>query len=264
MDYSAFTAELTERLRADARVLGLVAVGSMAAIDYEPDEWSDHDFFVITPPSGQEALREDVSWLPHAEQIALSFRETQHGLKVLYRDGHLLEFAVFDLAEIAVASVNRYRVLLDRGGVEERMRDVAARPREERSDEYLFGMFVASVQVGAGRMQRGEALSGAFFLLWATRYLCALAAGALPSEQRKLLDDLDPLRRFERAYPRLGGEIRNALQDPATLLAIAERELRQLRPGLPWTALEGVRARLGPSEGSVRCAGFGDADISGD
>jgi hypothetical protein len=26
-------------------VLGLVAVGSMAARDYEPDEWSDHDFF---------------------------------------------------------------------------------------------------------------------------------------------------------------------------------------------------------------------------
>ena len=31
----------------------------------------------------------------------------------------MIEFAVFDIAEIAIAGVNRYRVLLDRGGVEE-------------------------------------------------------------------------------------------------------------------------------------------------
>jgi hypothetical protein len=244
VDYHAFTRRLVETLRADDRVIGLVAVGSMAARDYEPDAWSDHDFFVVTPPGGQEELRRDLSWLPRADEIVLSFRETAHGLKVLYADAHLLEFAVFDLDELRLAGVNRYRVLLDRGGVEERMDEVAARPRDQRSDEYLFGMFVTAVQVGAGRTRRGERLSGAFFLLLAARHLCALLAGAVPSERRSLLDDLDPLRRFELAHPELGAEIEAALDDPDALLALAERELRPLRPELPWRALTAVRARL--------------------
>ena len=150
-EYRAFTGELTERLRADERAIGLVAVGSMADRDYAPDEWSDHDFFVITPPGGQEELRNDLSWLPRDDRIALSLRETDHGLIVIYDDGHLLEFAVFDLEEIALAGVNRYRVLLDRGGVEERVEQVAASPRPQRDDAFLFGKTVTAALVATGR-----------------------------------------------------------------------------------------------------------------
>src|SRR3954451_8401798 len=106
-DYRAFTEELRTRLTDDERVIGLVALGSMADRDYSPDEWSDHDFFVITEPGGQEALRVDLDWLPRREEVALAMRETEHGLLVLYEDGHMLEFAVFDLDEIALAGVNR-------------------------------------------------------------------------------------------------------------------------------------------------------------
>lgn len=149
---------------------------------------------------GSHARRDHgaAEWLPGHEAVALSVRETAHGLKVLYRDGRLVEVAVFDLDEIGLAGVNRYRVLLDRGGVEERVREVAARPPQQPSDEHLFGMFVASVQVGAGRARRGERLSGAFFRVWGTRYLCALLARAVPAPDRALLDGLDALRRFER------------------------------------------------------------------
>src|SRR3954454_25345021 len=117
--YRAFTDELTDCARADERVVGLVAVGSTADSDYAPDEWSDHDFFLVSKPGEQEGLRQDLRWLPADERIAFSFRETAHGLKVFYDDGHMIEFAVFDVAEIALAGANRYRVLLDRGGVEE-------------------------------------------------------------------------------------------------------------------------------------------------
>lgn len=65
-DYRAFTQALAGGLKADARVVGLVAVGSMAERDYAPDEWSDHDFFVLTRPGEQEAFRSDLSWLPRA------------------------------------------------------------------------------------------------------------------------------------------------------------------------------------------------------
>ena len=37
--YAEFTDRLRERLAGDERVVGLVALGSMAAVDYEPDEY---------------------------------------------------------------------------------------------------------------------------------------------------------------------------------------------------------------------------------
>ena len=251
-DYRAFTQELTERLREDGRAIGLVAVGSMADRDYAADEWSDHDFFVITPPEGQEELRNDLSWLPRPDQVALSFRETDHGMIVIYEDGHLLEFAVFDLDEIALAGVNRYRVLFDRGGVEQRVEDVAASPRPPRDDLFLFGKVVAAALVAAGRGRRGETLSAAFMITWATTFLNRLLIRTLPTANASILDGFDSLRRFELAYPELGAELAAIVRlDPAdggpALLNVLERELRPLRPELPWAAVDAVRARINRS-----------------
>ena len=248
-EYRAFTHELTERLREDGRAIGLVAVGSMADRDYPPDDWSDHDFFVITPPGGQEELRNVLSWLPHADRVALSVRETEHGLLVIYDDGHMLEFAVFDLDEIALAGVNRYRLLLDRGGVEERVEYVAANPRPPRDDLFLFGKTVAAALVAGGRGRRGETLSAAFMLTWATTYLNRLLIRTLPAENASILDGFDSLRRFERSYPELGAELVAIVRlDPVdgapALLHVLERELRPLRPDLPWPALDAVKARV--------------------
>lgn len=248
-EYRAFTRDLTERLRGDNRAIGLVAVGSMADRDYAPDEWSDHDFFVITPPGGQEELRNDLTWLPPVDRIALSMRETDHGLIVIYENGHLLEFAVFDLEEIALSEVNRYRVLLDRGGVEERIEHAAASPREPRSDLFLFGKTVTAALVAGGRGRRGETLSAAFLVTWATTFLCRLLIRTLPTENASLLDGHDSLRRFELAYPELGEELAAIVRlDPAeagpALLNVLERELRPSRPDLPWEAVDGARSRL--------------------
>ena len=248
-EYRAFTHELTERLRNDERAIGLVAVGSMADRDYGSDEWSDHDFFVITSPGGQGELRNDLSWLPYFDRIALSFRETEHGVSVIYDEGHLLEFAVFDLDEIALAGVNRYRVLIDRGGVEERVELVAASPRPQLEDVFLFGKAVTAALVACGRGRRGETLSGAFMLTWATTYLNRLLIRTLPAANASILDGFDSLRRFEHAYPELGAELAAIVRlDPAqggpALLDVLERRLRPLRPDLPWPALEAVRARM--------------------
>ena len=247
--YRAFTAELTDRLAADPRAIGLAAVGSMADRDYAPDEWSDHDFFVITQPGDQEELRADLSWLPRSETIALAFRETEHGLKVIYDDGHLLEFAVFDLDEIALAGVNRYRALLDRGGVEERMAHVAAHPRPPHDDVVLFGMLLSAALVAWGRAARGETLSGSFFVLLGVTHLTRLLARHLPADAAPILDGLDPLRRFERVHPELGSELGAIVRlDPAeggpALLDVLARELRGRLPSLPWAAADAVRARI--------------------
>ena len=229
-EYDAFTAELTRSAAMRDEVIGLVAVGSMAE---GADEWSDHDFFLITKPGSQQALRDDLSWLPEREGIALAYQETDHGLQVVYEDGHLLEFAVFDLEEIGLTSLNRRRVLLDRGGVTERVEEVAAREPTRRDDEHVFAKLVTLVLVAEGRTRRGEVLSGRHLGGLARERLLVLLGSA---------DVLDPHRRFEPAQPELAAEV--AAATPLGLLEIAERELRRERPELPWHAVDVVRRRL--------------------
>jgi predicted nucleotidyltransferase len=251
-DFRAFKQALAERLARDDRVLGLVFLGSAAERDYAPDDWSDHDFFVITSSGEQDAFRADRSWVPRSDELALWFRETEHGVKALYEDGHLVEFAVFDLDELGVAAVDRWRVVFDRGGVEERMAEVAAQSARPDPDPALsFGQLVTTALVGAGRHRRGELLTGRFFVSeLAVRHFVELVLLTVPSTRLDTLDRLDRLRRFEVAFPELG-EALAALQrlpsDQAaiTLLRLADRELRPRLPELEWHALDVVLRRLG-------------------
>jgi hypothetical protein len=255
-DYRAFTQALVDCLQGDLRVIGLVALGSMAGQDYQPDEWSDHDFFVVTLPGEQEAFREDPGWLPDAGQIVLHYRETAHGVKALYRSGHLLEFAVFDLAELGLARVNRYRILFDKGGVRRAVEKVVvdtlqATKRRPEDEGYQLGQFLTNLVVGAGRAARGEPLSGQFFIkAYAVGHLVRLLCHRVPVTGKNRLDNLDPLRRFEMAYPQLGQELQAILDRPAVdcaalLLELADRELRpRVGDAYPSEAVAAVRAFL--------------------
>lgn len=241
--YHAFSKVLVNNLSADERVVGLIAVGSMAGGDVEPDRWSDHDFFLITQPGHQEAFRRDISWLPEQEAIAFWFRETAHGLKVVYESGHLLEFAVFDAEELNVARVNRYRVLLDRDNFATQVAMLAARTEQEDGqgleDRVVFGQFLTNLMVAVGRYWRGERLSAAEFgRTYAVKHLVSLLVKYVPSGDRKLLDNVSPLRRFELVYPKLGAELNHLILMPlpaaaVALLALAERELQGSMPEFP-------------------------------
>lgn len=247
--YRRFTHALLRGLEADARVHGLVALGSMAEQGGLPDVHSDHDFFVVTAPGTQEALRQDLRWLPDAGRVAHAFRETAHGLKALYDDGHLVEFAVFDAEELALARVNRYRVLLDRGGAEvaRRLAEVAARTRETRGgpdDAWLWGQLLSQVQVGVARCRRGEVLSGRARLADAVAHLCTLLARHGHAAHPEVLDDLDPLRRVERAFPGYGPVLARATEAGFEALAravldVAEAALGAQVPGRGLAAVRG-------------------------
>lgn len=238
--YHAFTDQLTADLQNDDRVQGLVLLGSTADQSHPPDQWSDHDFFVITVSGEQEDFRTHFDWLPDHEDIVLTVRETAHGLKVLYPNGHLLEYAVFDLAEIALAQANDYHVAFDRGGVEAAMQAITTLPDV---DTYTpanlsrdMGMFLCLLVVGAGRVARGEAISGQVFIrTYAVGHLLSALAHALQKSEVTQLDNLDPYRRFERVFPQIGAEINTALNhDPVgaalDLLDVYERHLCEVRP----------------------------------
>jgi hypothetical protein len=204
-----------------------------------PDAHSDHDLFVVTRAGAQERFRTELGWLPERGAIAMAFRETAHGVKVLYAGGHLVEFAAFDLEELAVARVNRYRVALDRADVAARMERIARITADETAAAppdltWHAGQFLTNLVVGAGRDARGERLSGhSFVRVHAVRHLAVLLRTKLPAERAARLDNLDPYRRFEQVCPDLGRELEAALVLPVpaaarALLGIAARELPEL------------------------------------
>lgn len=252
--YRAFTDQLVAHLRARPEVLGLVALGSMAERGELPDTRSDHDFFVIAAPSAVEGLRERDDWIPHRDRIRLRYRETAHGLKVVFEDAHLLEFAVFTPDELALARVNRYRVLFDRADVEARMARAreatqAWLERERPSDAWLLGQLLTELLIGGSRAARGEALSGAERLTAATRHLVTLLSRHVPGSDDARPDDLDVLRRAELAHPELGEDFARVMTTPPLerallLLDLASETLGARVPGFPREAAAAIRARL--------------------
>ncbi len=252
-DYDRFTAELTAWAETDPRVRGLVVLGSTASVGREPDEWSDHDFFVIGHDGTAAELRGDRSWLPDADRIVVHFRETEHGCSAVYDDGHLAEYAVFELHELEVAKVNDHRVLVDDGTVSRRLAEIAERTAGESATADpgdLFGAFVSQLVIGLTRYGRGERLSANHLVRgWAVRSLLATIESFGEPPGASVIDDLDPHRRVEVAYPALAGEIDAALVRPvpdlaATLVDIAEREIGPRVPAATPPAFAALRTLI--------------------
>jgi hypothetical protein len=237
-DYARFTAELVESLQRDPRVLGIVALGSMAEVSRRPDRWSDHDFFVVTTPGAQEGYRLSTVWLPDASRVALQFRETAHGCKAIYDDGHLAEYAIFDVEELTLARVNDWRVLLDRERIEERMRAVEEATRHLTQQQQapagkLAVECLSNLLVAGLRARRGERISARLFLGHAVTRLAGVLAATSP--QSAALDSLDPSRRLESAFPDEAAAITSALrmseeEAVIALLALTRAALPDLFP----------------------------------
>jgi hypothetical protein len=254
MDTSAdpFIASLIAGLDADPAVVGLVLVGSSAETSRR-DQWSDHDFLVITEDGTPERYRTDLTWLPEPEAIGYWFRETPHGLKVLYRSGLLAEFAVFDRTEFAGCVLNHYSVPIDRGGITQMAADIASRSLQPRTVDRMneFRNFLSLLYIATGRSRRGERLSANVYVrTYATDHLLRLVRDLLPDERRGQLDALDVWRRFETADPALGAQIGEALDRPVeeaarALLDIADRELSARWPDYPADESELIRRLLG-------------------
>jgi lincosamide nucleotidyltransferase B/F len=249
--YNAFTTQLIANLTPDPRVLGLVALGSMAQQSRLPDAWSDHDFFVITQAGAQEWFRQNLSWLPDAAHIVINVRETAHGLRVVYQSGHLIEFAIFDEQELHLAKVNDYRVLFNRANIAAQMVQIVAESSQSKFDAARsMSMFLGQLIVGAGRAARGEVLSAHQIIKqFALVDLLALLGAYLPALDKAPLDNFNPTRRFEQVYPALGAQI-NAmlLQAPIaaaqSLLDLADQQLRDVLPNYPAQAVEVTRRYL--------------------
>ncbi|GHG44219.1 hypothetical protein GCM10011331_02470 [Flavimobilis marinus] len=250
-EFDRFTQDLVTSASARDDVVGLVLLGS-GADTARVDEWSDHDFYLVSTPGAQEALRTDLSWLPRSVSIVLAARETEHGLKVVYDDGHVLEFAVADLDEVRGFGTNHWRVVLDRGGVAEAVGSAAlvthARPGRPARD--AVGLAVTLVLIAAGRARRGETLTAQRSVAQAVDLVLEAVTARIASADPAVTDVLDARRRAEAAYPDVAAALSQALmaapeEGARRVLDAAEGALARGWDGWPHAAVAAVRRRLG-------------------
>lgn len=233
-----FLDALASNLSADSQIIGLVLAGSSAQTDRR-DQWSDHDFLVITVDGVPEHYRTDLSWLPDHGALAFSFRETAHGLKALYRSGLIVEFAVFDRAEFAACALNHYAVAIDRGGIADLATEVHERTHRpaptDPSDS--FRAFLSLVYIGTGRARRGERLSANVMLRdYATASLLRTFPVLLAPEQAGTVDGLDPWRRLEQVPPGPAAALDAALTLPIDEVGLALLDVAEASLAGSWAA----------------------------
>jgi hypothetical protein len=211
--FDLFTDKLLDSARRDPDVLGVILAGSTADASRR-DSWSDHDFLWVVKPGQQERYRQDLSWMPDPEHIVLRYRETAHGLNVVYDYGHLAEFAVFDPEEVYMMKANDYSVPVDKADIAERMKTVEGKSAPEPLN--AVGAVEHALQltfVGVSRFARGEKLSAhSFIRFWALRRLLQVLPAVIQPPEAARLDTLDMFRRVEQVMPELAAEIDQLLR----------------------------------------------------
>ena len=241
--YDNYTEQLRATLESAREVVGLVTLGSTVDSTFR-DEWSDHDFWVITKAGAQDPFLKDLSWLPDAHNIALTVCHGKSRRTMVYRNRHKVEFAVFDVNEAHEGKAQRYGILIDRDQIAELMESVhqvtlkqaqAVQARPDALQNLCVLLWSACERYG-----RGELLSARQYVDgFAVNQLLSLMSVSNSETVAEGEDELDPRRRLELRSPRLAEEVLTILEEPVPeaalhLFGIAERELKQKAPALAW------------------------------
>jgi hypothetical protein len=250
--FGVYLDELVQACREHASITALVVMGSTADRS-RVDEWSDHDFAVVCVNGVQEELRKDLSWLPRANELVLAVREDHDGFKAIYGNGAVIEFAVVDHHELSTFYANRWEVLYDTEGATEVMNTVVGKvvPSDRPQPSRDLGVFLAAILIGAGRARRGELLSASGTIRgFALDHLLQVFRECAAAELKSELDNLDPRRRFELAFPNLAEEIDRSLAMNVEacargLLDTAQYALNDKAVPFPKEAADVIRTRLG-------------------
>jgi hypothetical protein len=254
--FEGLSAGLSDGVRARDGLFGLVLLGSASEDGAERrDEWSDHDFFALIEPGRGGEIRPDLSWLPARERIVLTAREGEIGFVAVYDDGHVFEFALSEVAELAGAVAGDATVVLDdeagsvAGLIESARTKAAASDRFDPENDAR--LVLVKLLIGVGRIRRGELLNGGHLVrTWAVQHLIRAIRGRFSDRSTTLRDTIDPVRRFERDFPEWGVRIAELLDHPAEdaaygLFRFAREVLEPGWSGFPSCAADAVADRLG-------------------
>ena len=234
-DFLKYQERLVESVSQRSDVLGLMFAGSSANLA-RADKYSDHDFYLIVEDEVAEKYRQELDWLPDSEQILLRPRETQHGLKVMYEDGRLLEFAVFADSELdsQIAPPDRV-VAFARGGIADRIEAIGLKEAGAFKLEDELALLLTLIHIGIGRARRGEIVAANQHIKgYAVNHLVGIIRNATGDSANA--DSLNRYRRFELDRPEEAAAIAKALdlqaeQAAAELIEIASDWVpAELRP----------------------------------
>lgn len=137
-------------------VLAFLGLGSMHETN-RLDQYSDIDFFLIVQNYKQKKqYMHDISWL-NVSPIAFSYIETRDGLKVIYEDGILLEFAVFTFHELKKIPFQEGTIYYKKDVIdEEDLKPKVSLPTLTKDVDKLISNCLSNLYVGMLREQRGE------------------------------------------------------------------------------------------------------------
>ena len=144
-------------------VLAFIGLGSMHDLT-RLDAYSDIDFFILVQSQQDKKIyMEDMSWLD-VHPIIFSYIETRDGLKVMYEDGILLEFAVFTMDELKLIPFQEGTIYYKKPFIEEH----DLKPQLEQSHPFDLNKTISNclsnLYVGLLREHRGEHVS-AFLMI---------------------------------------------------------------------------------------------------
>jgi hypothetical protein len=252
-EFLAYSAQLEQNLKPIDDLLGLIYLGSTADLQ-RVDQWSDHDFWVVVKDGTAEQYRQDLTWLPMHDQILFAPRDTQHGLKVMYQNGHILEFAIFDDSELEIAGADDYSVPLDKTNITARMAVIAGKSTPKPIEPVsALQLYLTTLTIGVGRARRGETLIAHQFVhsFALAQFLGLLKHFVVPvTGSAKVADTLNPFRRVEKQYPQVAAALSDLFALPLDAAAQGQLALLQdtLQPHLSQQQVEHinfVRAQLG-------------------
>jgi len=252
IDYQDFLNELTSTLEADPLVWGLIALGSTADATSR-DEWSDHDFWIITAPEVQSHYLDTYVWLPHAHNILMTVRHGVSYRTVLYRNKHELEYAVLAPKEAVGGKIDRFQVLIDRHDIRSLAQSIKLQTHQQRTSGLvksdLLEHLCLLLWTAYARWARGERLSSQRYIQFAVDTFLDLLQAHDSFKMSSAADNLDPRRRLEQREPELGQELLRigGLVSPAAgvaLIDLAERKLLARTPELAWEKLSVVKEWL--------------------
>jgi hypothetical protein len=234
--FERFTVELTAWARTSPTIVGLVGMGSTAGGRRLPDACSDHDLIVVTVDGAADAVRADPAWVPDADRVAVRFTEPDHGLNVIYDDGHLIEFAVCDVSDLGWLRASGYGILYDEAGLDERLARAVRETRHglattDADGSARYHRFIKELLIGACRLARGELFSANERIRGnALPLLLELVSSLVPAADPDAADPLDPTRRVAQAHPdiaaRLAGPLESGMHELLlALLDVAEEHL---------------------------------------
>lgn len=257
--FAELTSGLIEGVRTHAALIGLALLGSASEEGRaRRDEWSDHDFFAVAAPGAGPAARTDLAWLPYSDALVLTAREGDIGYVALYDDGHVLEFALAEAAELSGALAGAASVVVDDESgatanliAQSRARAVSADGHDPENDIRLV---LVKLLIGVGRLRRGERLvANTFIRTWAVQHLVRAIRGRSADLSTSARDEIDPLRRFEVDFPEWAARVGDALDLEAEAAAHSLFTFARgvLEPGwaeFPSAAADAVALRLGWEE----------------